>query len=250
MNYKILFLLIIILNSCTQNNFKKSIDKNTIKSFSIEGFSLIYNDNDYNEKKISKKLDNRSLLIFQKNLKKKTNVKVINLLNGKSLIAKVSDNSKYPNFYNSVISKRIAKTLDIDIKEPYIRIIEINENSSFIANIAKTYEDEKEVANKAPVEEIEIKNISKVKNEVNEDSKELKSFSYIIKIADFYYKKTAYSMQNRLSKEFNINTSKINMISKTKYRLFMGPYSNIDDLRTSYYKIEQLDFETIELIKQ
>ena len=102
MNYKILFLLIIFLNSCTQNNFKKSINKNTIKSFSIEGFSLIYNDKDYNEKKISKKLDNRSLLIFQKNLKKKTNVKIVNLLNGKSIIAKVSDNSKYPKFYNSV----------------------------------------------------------------------------------------------------------------------------------------------------
>ncbi len=250
MNYKILFLLIIFLNSCTQNNFKKSINKNTIKSFSIEGFSLIYNDKDYNEKKISKKLDNRSLLIFQKNLKKKTNVKIVNLLNGKSIIAKVSDNSKYPKFYNSVISKRIAQTLDINIEEPYIRITEINENSSFIANVAKTYDDEKEVANKAPVEEIEIKNISKVKKKVNKESKELKSFKYIIKIADFYYKKTAYSLQNRLSKEFNINTSKINMISKTKYRLFMGPYSNIDDLRTSYYKIEQLDFETIELIKQ
>ena len=250
MNFKIFILLIIFLNSCTQNNFEKSIKANTITFFSIEGFTLIYNDKDYSEKKISKKLDNRSLLIFQKNLKKKTNVKIINMLNGKSLIAKVSDDSKYPKFYNSVISKRIAKTLDIDIEEPYIKIVEINENSSFIANVAKTYDDEKEVANKAPVEEIEIKNISKIKNEVNEKAEKIKSFSYIIKIADFYYKKTAYSMQNRLSKEFNINTSKINMISKTKYRLFMGPYSNIDDLRTSYYKIEQLDFETIELIKQ
>ena len=250
MKFKIFILLIIFLNSCTQNNFEKSIKANTITFFSIEGFTLIYNDNDHAEKKISKKLDNRSLLIFQKNLKKKTNVKIINLLNGKSLIAKVSDNAKYPEFYNSVISKRIAKTLDINIEEPYIRIVEIQENSSFVANVAKTYDDEKEVANKAPVEEIEIKNISKVKKKVNKDSKELKSFKYIIKIADFYYKKTAYSLQNRLSKEFNINTSKINMISKTKYRLFMGPYSNIDDLRTSYYKIEQLDFETIELIKQ
>ena len=90
----------------------------------------------------------------------------------------------------------------------------------------------------------------KVKNEVNKNDKDIKNFQYIIKIADFYYKKTAYSLQNRLLNEFNINSSKINMISKTKYRLFMGPYSNIDDLRTSYYKIEQLDFETIELIKQ
>lgn len=250
MNYKILILLIIFLHSCVQNNFEKSVNESTIRSFSIEGFTLIYNDNDYIEKKISKKLDNRSLLIFQKNLKKKTNVKIINMLNGKSLIATVSDDSKYPKFYNSVITKRIAKTLDVNIEEPYIRIVEINEKSSFIANVAKTYDDEKEVANKAPVEEIIIKNISKVKNEVNENDKDLKNFQYIIKIADFYYKKTAYSLQNRLLNEFNINSSKINMISKTKYRLFMGPYSNIDDLRTSYYKIEQLDFETIELIKQ
>ena len=250
MNFKyyLIISIILFLSNCSNNvNLEKFT---TVENFSNKGFTLVFEDKFYKDKVVNKKIDNRSYLIFQKNLKKNSTVKITNLLNNKSIIATVKSKSKYPNFYNSVISKRIAKTLDIDIKEPYIRIIEINENSSFIANIAKTYEDEKEVANKAPVEEIEIKNISKVKNEVNEDSKELKSFSYIIKIADFYYKKTANLMQNRLSKEFNINTSKINMMSKTKYRLFMGPYSNIDDLRTSYYKIEQLDFETIELIKQ
>ena len=43
--------------------------------FVNKGFSLIYNDKFYNNKIISKKIDERSLVIFQKNLKKNTIVK-------------------------------------------------------------------------------------------------------------------------------------------------------------------------------
>ena len=40
-----------------------------------------------------------------------------NLLNNKTLLVTVGKNSKYPNFFNSVISKRIADELDISLQQ-------------------------------------------------------------------------------------------------------------------------------------
>ena len=66
---------------------------------------MVFDENLYEQNIINKKIDNRSFIIFHKNLKKNSNVKITNLLNNKSLIAKVISNKpKYPTFFNSVIS--------------------------------------------------------------------------------------------------------------------------------------------------
>ena len=94
------------------------------------GFALIY-ENDI--KKI-KKIDDRSLLIHHKFLKRNSAVKITNPKNGKSIIAKVlSNRQQFSDFYNSIISKRIAEGLELDFKEPYIEIILVSKNSTFIS---------------------------------------------------------------------------------------------------------------------
>ena len=118
---------------------------------------MVYNENLYKEKLLKGKIEDRSLTIFQKNLKKNTKVKITNLINSKYIIANVGKKVEYPYFYNSVISRRISKELELDILEPYIEIKEIIQGSSFIAKKTKTYDEEKNVAEKAPVEQIEIK---------------------------------------------------------------------------------------------
>ena len=100
------------------------------------------------------------MIIFQKNLAKDTTVKITNLINNKSLLAKVGPKSDYPSFYNSVISIRIYNKLEIDIDEPYVEVLEIPENSTFLAKKSKTFDEEKNVADKAPVEDISIKNLT------------------------------------------------------------------------------------------
>ena len=120
----------------------------------------MYEDILYKNKQISKKIDNRSLIIFQKNLKKDTKVKITNPLNNKSILARVGANSKYPLLYNSVLSKRIFDELELNKNEPYIEILEVLEGSTFVAKKAKTYDEEKQVANKAPVDGISINNLS------------------------------------------------------------------------------------------
>ena len=82
MNYKNFFyiLIFLIINNCSVDNLqKKDIDYEFKKKFSNKGFAIIYNDQLFKDKVISKKLDQRSLLIFQKNLKKDTTVKIINI---------------------------------------------------------------------------------------------------------------------------------------------------------------------------
>ena len=250
MNYKN-FLLVInffFIINCTTTNFSTVKENSNLQNvFSNKGFTLIYNEDDYNNGLISKKIDEHSLEIFQRNLKISTTVKITNMSNNKSLIAKVGKSSNYPSFNNSVISIRIANELDLNIDEPYIQILEISGNTMFVAKKAKTFAEEKNVAKKAPVENIDINDLNKI-NKKN-DEKIKKNFSYFIKIADFFYNNTAQLMVTRIVNETEIRNPRIKKINKEKYRVFLGPFNNINSLQKSYNDISILKFENIEIIR-
>ena len=243
-----LILLIVLITSCTSNKYKTVNVDPILEKFSNNGFALIYNDKLYNDKIISKKMDERDLIIFQRNLRKGTSVKITNPFNSKTIIAKVGKKANYPSFNNSVVSIRISKELEIDINEPYIFIEEIRENASFIAKKAKTFEEEKKVADKAPVDTISVNDLNdtdekKIKKKINNE------FKYVIKIADFYYLNTAKQMVKRIKSELNIKKTDINKINENKFRVFTGPYLSLKALQKAYNSIETLGFENIELIK-
>ena len=40
------------------------------------------------------------------------------------------------------------------------------------------------------------------------------------------------------------------LLSKTNYRLFIGPFKNLDSLKKAYKNVNQLNFENIEIIKR
>ena len=159
MNYKIpLILLLTFLFACEQRYTNLEYNSN-FENFSNKGFALIYDEQLYKNKIVNKKIDERSLIIFNNKLKYDTPVKVTNLLNGKYILAKIGKKSKYPFFYNAVISKRIAEELEIDLSEPYIAVQTINTSGAFVAKKAKTFKEEKKVADKAPVDGITIENL-------------------------------------------------------------------------------------------
>ena len=193
MIYKIFFTFFLLtLLSCTDSNDIKYTKKFT--SYQNKGFALVYDEKLYKKRFINKTLDDRSLLIFNIFLEQETPVRITNLLNGKYLMAKVGKNAEYPFFYNSVISKRIAEDLNIDVNEPYIQINTLNQKNSFIINKAKTFDEEKEVANKVPVKGVEIKNISINPSKKKSNKDEFvsnKPFNYIIRIADLYFEDSA-----------------------------------------------------------
>ena len=244
-------LLIFFLNSCIETtDIKYSTKPVIIEKFSNKGFALLYDDNLFKKKIVNKKINERDLIIFQKNLKRGTPVKILNPTNKNSLIAKVGKNSTYPNFNNSVISKRIFDELELSINDPYIHIVEIIEQDTFIAKKTKTFDAEKKVANKAPVESISVNNLNELNVKTKKDKKKnTKKFIYSIKIADFYFKKTAISMINRVKTETSIKNAKIKEVSKNKFRVYIGPYSNLKTLQKAYNGVEKLEFENIEILR-
>ena len=247
MNYKIILISILslLLYGCNQNiNNSKNVNFKIEKKYSNIGFALIFDDN---LEKI-KKIDDRSLLIYHKNLKKKSSVKITNPKNGKSLIAEVKSNKqKFSDFYNSVISRRIAEDLELDFNEPYLQIVLISKDSTFIAKKTKTFEAEKKVAEKAPIDGIQINDLNK-DNQKKEIVKKNK-FSYSVKIADFYYKDTAQIMLSRIKKETSLDDPIIQELSKTKFRVLIGPFNDIKSLKETFEQLKLLNFENLEILK-
>ncbi len=251
MNYKNLIILALafILTGCNEYGLnEKKIIQTSILKYKNSGFALIYNDDLKKKNQISKKINNRSLHIFHKTLKKNSFVKIRNPKNDKSIIAEViSNNVVFSEFYNSVITNRIVEELSLNLNEPYIDLILISKNSTFIAKKAKMFKEEKNVAQKVPVDGITIDNLgTSTKKE-----KEVKSsqFLYSIKVADFYYKNSAQNMISRIKNETNLKNPLIKKLSKTKYRVLLGPFNDIKKLKDSFNQIKLLNFENLEIIK-
>tara|TARA_B100000029_G_C17566254_1_gene955140 strand:+ start:744 stop:1493 length:750 start_codon:yes stop_codon:yes gene_type:complete len=241
----IIFLLFFLTSCESYHSNSKKINNKIEKKYKNSGFTLIYNEN-----LNLKKLDNRSLSIFHKNLKKNSSVKLTNPSNNKSLIATVKSKDNFSNFYNSVISTRIAETLELNLDEPFIEITLISKDSTFIAKKTKTFEEEKEVAEKAPVDGIKISNLNNNSSNKNKNKKNKKTkFSYSIKVADFYYQKTAKLMIDRIKNETKLNKLSIVKMSKTNYRVLIGPFNDINALKKSYEEMNSLYFENLEIIK-
>ena len=245
---KYIFFFFFII-SCVQNNItveKTDITKKTF--YTSTGFALIYNNNLYKKKLIGKKLSNREYQILHLTLKPNTYVKITNPENQKSIIAKVKYKTFHPIIYNSVISKVIADNLKIDEDNSYVEIVEVKKDNYFIAKKSKTFDEEKNVANKAPVTDINILNIS-LDVEKNNVKKVVKKKKFLIIIGDFYFKETALNMKNKLLNENEIKSVYMKKISYNKFRVASGPYKTFTNMKNDFFILKNLGFEHLDIIK-
>ena len=236
-----------------KKEIKETQKKNTKEEllnivYSNKGFALIYSEDTANS--LEYKLDNASINILSPNLPNGTPVRITNIINGKSLITVVQNKTVLPIFYNSVITNRIVNELSINPDEPYIFIETINSNNLYVANDVKTFDEEKEVANKAPVDDVMIQNIS-LETETKESNIKnfVTNFNYIIKFGDFYFEDSAIMLKNRLFEEYNIKNILIKKLSQNNFRVYKGPYKDFEKLKKGFHNIENLDFDSIEIIK-
>ena len=124
----------------------------------------------------------------------------------------------------------------------------VSKNSTFVAKKAKMFEEERSVAEKAPVDGIQINDLNL--NEKNKKKqKNEKNFDYSIKVADFYYLDTAKIMIDRIKVEASIKNLTIKKLSNTKYRVLIGPFNDIKSLKNSFEKMSTLNFENLEILK-
>ena len=186
MKFNLIYIYIFIfLFSCTQDmKIIKKHSKVREPTYSSKGFALIYEDSIFERKIVNKKLNNDQNYVLHSFLKNNTLVSISNPFNSKSLTAKVRKTYKYPSIYNIVITKKMADKLELDINNPYVEVLSIRKNDKFIAKEASIFEEEKNVANKAPVTSININDLSVSTPKIEVKKKKP---TYIINNAEFYF---------------------------------------------------------------
>jgi len=241
MKYK-LIILFLFLTSCAQNYTKSELNK----PFNSKGFAYIYNDKDFINKVIKRKLDNSSLQIAHNKLKPGSLIKIINIKTNDSIILKNSKRLEYPEFYKILITKPVADKLNLPIDLPLVEVIEVKKNKSFVAKKTKIFKEEEKTHSNAPVETVTINNISKNKKSKN---KTVKDKFYII-IAEFYSKDSASLLKKRITQELtNFDSKKLYINSKksNKITLLSGPYSSINLMKNDYIQLKNFGFEELDI---
>ena len=56
-------------------------------------------------------------------------------------------------------------------------------------------------------------------------------------------------MINRVKTETSVKNAKIKKVSKNKFRVYIGPYSNLKTLQKAYNSVKKLEFENIEILR-
>ena len=247
--------ILVFLFSCTQDMkiIKKHSKVKIIKkhskviepTYSSKGFALIYEDVIFESKIVNKKLNNDQDYVLHPFLENGTLVNISNPLNSKSITAKIRKTIEYPSIYKVVITKKMAERLDLDINNPYVELLTIKKNDKFVAKKASIFEEEKNVANKAPVTSININNlsVSTTKNEIKK-----KKPLYIINIAEFYFIESAETVKNRFEIEANLTNIKIKKISENKFKVYSGPYVSFASMKDTYFSLNELGFENLDII--
>ena len=242
------FILLFLVNSCADYQTSKIDNKPAKQYYSSSGFALIYEDYLYDQKVVNKKLSNDTLLVMHRNLKKNTPIQLINPINEKMIETKIYKIADYPKLFNVVINNKVASFLDLDLKNPYIEIIELKKNKKFVAKKGNTFDEEINVAEKAPVNEVEVNDLSN--SDTTYKTKPEKENNYVLIVSDFYYKDSAINLMNELKKKINSNNFIVKKISDNKYRLSLGPFKNFNALKSTYISINNLGFENLNILME
>ncbi len=244
----LIFLCLIIFTGCAEYKTTKHDKKETKAYFSSSGFALIYSEDLFKNKIIRKKIKNDTYSVIHDTLKINTPVKIINPVNGKIVDTKITKKTGYPAIFNAVISEKISKDLELNIDNPFIEIIETKKNKTFIAKKSNTFDEERNVAQKAPVDEIKMDELSPKKTKAQK--KVSIGFNFIIVVSDFYYLDSANNLKSELLKKTNFKNLFIKKINDKKYRLFVGPFKNFNALKTTYISLNNLGFEGLNIYKE
>ena len=241
----LVFTWVITLYSCADYSVNKTKQSPEKQYYSSKGFTLVYEDDFYKQKVINKKINNEDIHVMHSFLKINTPIKVINPNNSKIIETKIYRKASYPKIFNSVISKKIATILELDLNNPYVEIIETKKNKTFIAKKSNIFEEEKNVVEKVPVNEIKMDDLTNKTLEV--EKKILKDNNFILVINEFYYEDSANILKKELIKKTNMNNISVKKINNKKYRLLMGPFKNFNALKNTYISLNNLGFENLNI---
>ena len=240
MKYSFISILIFLV-SCSSIEYS-SKKKNT---YSSKGFAYIYNEKDFENNIIKRKLDNNEPQIVHSKLRPGAWIKIINLKTNHEIVLQNFKRFEYPDFYKILITEKVARELELDSDLPLVEIFEVKKNKSFVAKKTKIFKEEEKIHNNAPVESVTINNISK-----NNSKKKIKNDKLYIIIAEFYSKESAVALKNRISQEltsFNVKKLYIKSKKTNKITLLSGPYSTINLMKNDYIQLKNFGFEELDI---
>ena len=242
MKFKSIFFLFLLI-SCAQNNYH-SKEKNTYNS---TGFAYIYNSNDSDNSTLIKELDSNVLAISHNKLRINSLIKITNPQTNDFVILKNSKKIKYPDLYKIMITKPVADHLNLRHELPFVEIMEIKKNKSYIAKKTKIFQEERKIHSNAPIGTVKIDNISKTK-QLKIKRKKDKIFMVI---GEFYSKNSALMLKNRIIKEladFDVKKLKLSTENANKTKLLSGPYNSINLMKNDYSNLKNFGFEELDII--
>lgn len=226
------------------SNFTQTKNK---KPYNAQGFALIYDESEFKKKIINKRLNNNNIEVSHKDLKINALIKITNPKTKDSITVNNLKKTNYPDFYKILISEEVAKKLNLDKNLPLVEILELRKNKSFVAKKAKIFNEEKKISNNAPVDSVQISNIS----DTNSKKKGIIKERMYILIAAFYSKDTAEFLKERITKEIpNYDTNKL-MLKKSKnneINVISGPYNTINLMKNDYIQLKNFGFEDLNII--
>ena len=253
----ILLCFILLLGACANYKTDKPKQIKEKSFYSSIGFALIYNKNLFEEGGIDKKLNNNEIIdnklnndqiiAMHSSLKKNTLIQIINPETSKIIETRIFRRAYYPKIFNIALSKKVATILELDIDNPYVEVFEIKENKTFIAKEGTIFEEEKQVAESAPIDEIKMDDLSE--EQIDIKKKIDKKNNFVLVISDFYYYDSAQNLKEELMKKTQINNFSVKKINDTKYRLSVGPFKNFNALKSIYISLNNLGFEGINIYR-
>ena len=164
------------------------------KFYCSKGFALIYSDSLFaqggidkklnNNEIIDNKLNNEQIIALHSSLKKNTLIRIINPDTSIVVETIIFRKADYPNIFNIVLSKKIATILELNLDNPYVEVFEVKKNKTFIAKEGNIFEEEKQGAESAPIDEITKDDLSE--QQFDSKKKLVKKNNFTLVISDFY----------------------------------------------------------------
>ena len=244
----LIFSIFIYLDACAGYEKSKTLKDADKIYYSSSGFALIYEDTLYEDKTINKKINNDEIIVLHSTLKKNTPVRITNLNNSKYIDSKIYMKTNYPKIFNVLISKKIASILELDNENPLVEINELKKNETFVAGEGNIFDEERNVADKAPVDQIEMNDIAT--KETKKIIKKSKKNNFVLVISDFYYENSALELKKDLVKKIYVDNIHIKKINNNKYRLLVGPFENFNALKTTFISLNNLGFESLNIYNE
>ena len=211
---------------------------------------MIYNHDFFENGIIKRKIDNNDIIAKHSIMKKNTMISILNPVNQKEITIKINEKIDYPKIFNIVISQKLASILELDVSNPYVEIFEVKKNETFVAKEGTMFEEEKNVAEKAPVQEIEIDDLSKNESNSERNKNKIIKKNFVLVVGDFYYKESALNLKNELISKIELKDISIKKVKQNQYRLFVGPFKNFNTLKVAYISLNKIGFDDLNIIRE